>query len=84
MAASYRGASAWAELEGVDTQSGGRYSARLMNILALDLAIQKWLWGERLRVHFGVRNVLGSELRYHPTGATFAPMAILQVAGKLP
>jgi hypothetical protein len=84
MAASYRGASRWAELEGVDTESGGRYSARLTNVLALDLAIQKWLWDERLRVHFGVRNVLGSDLRHHPTGATFAPMAILQVAGRLP
>jgi hypothetical protein len=51
---------------------------------ALDLAIQKWLWDERLRVNLGLRNILGADLRYHPPGATFAPAAIAQLEARLP
>jgi hypothetical protein len=82
MAASYRGVSRWAEFESVELESAGRYSPRLAD--AVDVAIQKWLWDERLRAHFGVRNVLGADLRYHPAGATFAPTAMVQVEARLP
>ena len=70
LSARYRGSSRWAEFSGVE----------LADAFGLDLAVQKWLWDERLRVHFGVRNVLGANLRFHPAGATFAPTAVLQVA----
>ncbi|MGH7580659.1 MAG: hypothetical protein ACREM9_10840 [Gemmatimonadales bacterium] len=69
LAGRYRGASRWAEFEGVE----------LADAFALDLSVQKWLWDERLRVHFGVRNVLGANLRYHPAGAIFGPTAMVQV-----
>lgn len=84
MAAGYRGASRWAEFDAVEAESGGRYSPRLADALTIDLAVQKWLWNERLRVHFGVRNLLGDDLRYHPAGATFAPMARVQLEGRVP
>jgi hypothetical protein len=84
MAASYRGVSRWAEFESVELESAGRYSPRLADAVAVDVAIQKWLWDERLRAHFGVRNVLGADLRYHPAGATFAPTAMVQVEARLP
>jgi hypothetical protein len=84
MAASYRGMSRWAEFESVEVESGGRYSPRLAGAVAVDVAIQKWLWDERLRAHFGIRNLLGADLRYHPAGATFAPAAMVQVEARLP
>jgi len=42
------------------------------------------LWDGRLRAHFGLRNILGAELRYHPAGAHFAPTATLQLEAALP
>jgi hypothetical protein len=84
MAASYRGMSRWAEFESVEVESGGRYSPRLADAVAVDVAIQKWLWDERLRAHFGIRNLLGADLRYYPAGATFAPAAMVQVEARLP
>jgi hypothetical protein len=56
----------------------------LPGAFTLDLAIQKWLWDERLRVNLGLRNILGADLRYHPPGATFAPAAIAQLEARLP
>ncbi|HEX2217282.1 MAG TPA: Plug domain-containing protein, partial [Gemmatimonadales bacterium] len=84
MAASYRGASRWPDFAAVGVESGGRYRERVNGAFTLDLAIQKLLWNGRLRAHFGVRNVLGASLRYHPAGATFAPTAVLQLEGNLP
>jgi hypothetical protein len=84
MAVGYRGVSRWAEFRAVEAESGGRYSARVADAFTLDLAVQKWFWDERLRAHFGVRNVLGADQRYHPAGATFAPIAMVQVEARLP
>ena len=84
LAATYRSASRWAAYEAVAVESEGRYSARLAAALTVDVAVQKWLWDERLRVHAGVRNLLGADLRYHPSGATFGPTALVQVEGLLP
>jgi hypothetical protein len=84
MAVGYRGVSRWAEFGAVEAESAGRYSARVADAFTLDLAVQKWFWGERLRAHFGVRNVLGADQRYHPAGATFAPIAMVQVEATLP
>jgi hypothetical protein len=50
----------------------------------LDVAVQKWLWGRRLRAHFGVRNLLGGDLRYHPAGATFGPTVTVELEGTFP
>ena len=84
LAATYRSASRWAAYEAVAVESQGRYSATLAAALTIDVAVQKWLWDDRLRAHAGVRNLLGADLRYHPSGATFGPMALLQVEGSLP
>ena len=84
MAASYRGVSRWADLEAVELESAGRYSPRLADAVTVDVAIQKWLWNERLRAHVGIRNLLGADLKYHPAGATFAPAAMVQVEARLP
>jgi len=84
MAAGYRGVSRWAEFESVEGESGESFSSRLADAVTIDVAIQKWLWDERLRAHFGIRNLLGADLRYHPSGATFAPMAMVQVEARLP
>ena len=75
-AARYRGASRWADSVDVAERVPGAFT--------LDLAIQKWLWHEQVRVHFGLRNVLGADLRYHPLGATFAPAAVAQIEARLP
>jgi hypothetical protein len=84
MAASYRGVSRWADLEAVELESAGRYSPRLADAVTVDVAIQKWLWNERLRAHVGIRNLLGADLKYHPAGATFAPAAMVQIEARLP
>jgi hypothetical protein len=84
MSAAYRGSSRWPDFAAVGAESGGRYRERLRGAFTLDLAIQKLLWDGRLRAQFGVRNVLGANLRYHPAGATFAPTATLQLEGSLP
>ena len=84
MAAGYRSPSRWAEFAGVEAESGGRYRERLRGAFTLDLALQKLLWDGRLRAHFGIRNILAAELRYHPAGALFAPTATLQLEAALP
>ena len=84
LAATYRSASRWEAFQAVEAESGGRYRARLAPAVTLDLAVQKWLWGERLRAHFGVHNLFGADLRYHPAGAAFAPAALVQLEGWLP
>lgn len=84
LAAGYRGSTRHPELTAVESESDGRYRARVGAAVTLDAAIQKRLWNGRLRTHFGVRNVLGADLRYHPTGATFGPTAVLQLEAALP
>jgi hypothetical protein len=84
MTGAYRGAARQREFAAVEAESGGRYRARVGDALTVDLAVQKRLWDGRLRVHFGVRNLLGAEPHYHPAGATFGPTAILQLQGILP
>jgi hypothetical protein len=84
MMAGYRGVSRWADFEAVAVESRARYPEELGDALTVDLALQKWLWDRRLRAHFGIRNLLGANLRYHPAGATFAPTAMLQLEARLP
>ena len=84
MLAGYRGVSRWADFEAVAVESRERYPEELDDAFTLDLALQKWLWERRLRAHFGIRNLLGANLRYHPAGATFAPTALVQLEAKLP
>ena len=84
MMAVYRGVSRWADFEAVAVESRARYPEELGDALTVDLALQKWLWDRRLRAHFGIRNLLGANLRYHPAGATFAPTAVLQLEARLP
>ncbi len=80
----YRGAARQGEFAAVEAESAGQYRAQVDDALTVDVAVQKRLWDGRLRAHFGVRNLLGAELRYHPAGATFGPTAILQLQGTLP
>jgi hypothetical protein len=68
----------------VAVESRERYPEELDDAFTVDLALQKWLWDRRLRAHFGIRNLLGANLRYHPAGATFAPTALVQLEAKLP
>ena len=80
----YRGDADYREYAAVEVESAGRYRVRVDDALTVDVAVQKRLWDERLRTHFGIRNLLGADLRYHPTGATFGPTAIFQVEGTIP
>ena len=82
--AAYRGTARRVELSAVEAESDGRYRERLDRAVTLDVAIQKRLWDGRLRAHFGIRNLLGAELRYHPAGATFGPTATVQLEADLP
>jgi hypothetical protein len=84
MMGSYRGAARQREFTAVEQESAGRYRARVDDALTVDVAVQKRLWDGRLRAHFGVRNLLGTDLLYHPAGATFGPTAIVQLEGALP
>jgi hypothetical protein len=84
MTGAYRGSTRHRELAQVEAESEGRYRASLGDVVTLDIAIQKRLWDGRLRAHFGIRNLLGADLRYHPAGATFGPTAIVQVEGAFP
>jgi hypothetical protein len=84
MTGAYRGATRHHEFAAVEAESAGRYRARVDDALTVDVAVQKRLWDGRLRAHFGIRNLLGAELHYHPAGATFGPTAIVQLQGNLP
>jgi hypothetical protein len=84
MTAAYRGAARYREFAAVEAESAGRYRARVDDAITVDVAVQKRLWDGRLRAHFGIRNLLGAELHYHPAGATFGPTAIVQMEGTLP
>ena len=84
MMGAYRGAARLREFTVVEEESAGRYRARVDDAFTVDVAVQKRLWDGRLRAHFGVRNLLGADLLYHPAGATFGPTAIVQVEGTLP
>lgn len=84
LSAAYRGPSRHRELAAVEAESAGRYRERVNGALTLDAAVQKLLWDGRLRAHFGIRNLLGADLRYHPAGATFGPTAIVQLEASLP
>lgn len=84
MMGAYRGAARQREFTAVEQESAGRYRVRVDDVLTVDVAVQKRLWDGRLRAHFGVRNLLGADLLYHPAGATFGPTAIVQVEGTFP
>lgn len=84
LAGVYRGPTRHRELAAVEAESGGRYRERVDGAFTLDAAVQKLLWDGRLRTHFGVRNLFGAVARLHPSGATFGPTAIVQLAGTLP
>ena len=84
MTGGYRGAARQREFMAVELESAGRYRARVDDALTLDLAVQKRLWDGRLRAHFGIRNLLGADLHYHPVGASFGPTAVVQLEGTLP
>jgi hypothetical protein len=80
----YRSATHWRDFESVEIQTSGAYTARVPASATLEIAVQKWLWRRRLRAHLGFRNVLGSEVRYHPAGATVGPRMYVQVEGAVP
>jgi hypothetical protein len=84
MTGGYRGPARQREFTAVEVESAGRYRARVDDALTVDVAVQKRLWDGRLRAHFGVRNLLGADLLYHPAGATFDPTAIVQLEGTFP
>lgn len=84
LSAAYRGPARHREFAAVEPESAGRYRERVNGAFTLDAAVQKLLWDGRLRAHFGVRNLLGAELRYHPAGATFGPTAVVQFEASLP
>lgn len=79
-----RSATIWPDYRLVERESGGVYRARLPAIATADATMQKALWRDRLRLLFGVRNLTGAPVRYHPAGATTAPLYFLQVESRLP
>ncbi|HEX2450050.1 MAG TPA: hypothetical protein VHJ69_02855 [Gemmatimonadales bacterium] len=79
----YRGPSHWSDFAAVEAESAGAYAATVPGAIVLDLAVQKWFWKRRLRAHVGFRNILGSTLRYHPAGATWAPTVLAQLEARL-
>jgi hypothetical protein len=80
----YRGPSRWSDFTAVEAQSGGAYQARIPGAVIVDLAVQKWFWNRRLRVHLGFSNILGSTLRYHPAGADWGSTVRAQAEARLP
>jgi hypothetical protein len=84
LSGAYRGPTRHHELTAVERESAGRYRERLDGAFTVDIALQKHLWNGRLRAHVGIRNLLGADLRYHPTGATFGPTAIVHLGATLP
>jgi hypothetical protein len=78
-------ASRWADYRGVDgavCESGSvtvRYTSTVKPATILDLQFQKWFWRRRLQANLLFRNVLDSNYRYHPIGATFDLGVYIQV-----
>lgn len=60
--ADVRSATAWTSA----AENGG-----VEPVSRVDLSVQKWFWGKRMRTHLGVQNVLNTPERYHPLGAQF-------------
>lgn len=84
MMVTYRGPSRWSDFTVVEAQSGGAYGATVPGAVVVDVGVQKWFWKQRLRLHLGFNNVLGSTLRYHPAGANWDPTVLAQAEARLP
>ena len=67
----YRTSAFWADYRLADGQSGGVYSAEVGDVVAVNLAVQKWLWHRRLRVNLQLRNLFSEPEPYHPIGAAY-------------
>ncbi|NNF56800.1 MAG: Plug domain-containing protein [Rhodothermaceae bacterium] len=61
----------YAEVSGVPVPPFGEtYDAQVPGHVLVDAAISKHLWDRRLRLSLLLRNLLNTEERYHPLGAT--------------
>ena len=74
----WRSSTTWEDYTGVEAVTDGAYRARVPGWVNLDLAVQKWFWHRRLRLHGGFRNVFGATVRYHPAGAELGSRFLLQ------
>jgi hypothetical protein len=64
-------ATRWHDYDEAAAETGGVYRSTLDDVVALDLALTKWLWRGRLKGHLLLRNLLGTAPVYHPIGASF-------------
>jgi hypothetical protein len=74
----YRSATRWADYRDADAQTDGAYSQVVDDALTLDLAVQKWLWDRRTRLHLLFRSVFDDAVPYHPIGAAYGLTFIVQ------
>lgn len=74
----YRSSTRWADYREADAQTDGTYSHVVDDALTLDLAVQKWLWDRRMRLHLLFRNVFDDAVPYHPIGAAYGLTFIVQ------
>lgn len=74
----YRSATRWADYQETDVQTSGAYSQEVDDAVTLDLAAQKWFWDRRVRLHLLLRNVFNDAVPYHPIGAAYGLMFMIQ------
>ncbi|MGB3543341.1 hypothetical protein, partial [Rubrivirga sp.] len=71
----------WSRLEVVDGTDWAE--GETPSYVLLDLGLSKRVWGDRLRVSLGGRNVLGSDEQTHPLGATLGPRLFVRAHAQL-
>jgi hypothetical protein len=69
--ARYRSSSVWQDYAAADSQTDGLYRSRVDDALTIDLALQKWLWDQRMRLQLVFRNLLDDAVPHHPIGAAY-------------
>jgi len=82
-ALTYLSETAWFEYEGIYESSGGLYNCTVEEKWLLDLAFQKYLWNNRLRINLLFQNILGQLHTYHPLGAISDFTVFMQVELKI-
>lgn len=67
----YRSSSEWSDYEAAASQTSGLYNSRVAEAWSVELALQKWFWGRRARLHLLFRNIANDAVPLHPIGAAY-------------
>ncbi len=71
LSATYLGDRYWREYLRVEEATGDRFHAGLNDFWNIDLTAQIYFWSKKIRTVLAFKNILNSDIQYHPIGAEF-------------